>query len=48
MLQAVLDSGYRGRIGILDHRENLDAEESLRENLEGLAKLLADLRTQLP
>ncbi len=48
MLQAVLASGYRGRIGILDHRENLDAEESLRENLEGLAKLVADLRTQLP
>jgi len=48
MLQAVLASGYRGRIGILDHRDELDAEESLRENLEGLARLVSELRPQSP
>jgi len=35
------DIGYKGPIGILDHRDELDAEQSLRENLEGLAKLIA-------
>ncbi len=44
MLQAVLDSGYDGPIGILDHRAELDAEESLRQNLEGLESLLPRLR----
>lgn len=40
MLRALLNSGYHGPIGILDHREELDAEESLRENLEGLDRLI--------
>ena len=39
MLQIVLDSGYSGPIGILDHRPELDAEESLRQNLAGLEKM---------
>ncbi len=39
MLQTVLASGYQGPIGILDHRPELDAEESLRENLDGLEAL---------
>lgn len=39
MLNIVLASGYRGPIGVLDHRPELDAEESLRENLEGLERL---------
>ena len=43
MIQAVLDSGYQGPIGILDHRGAIDAEKSLSENLEGLQKLLAEL-----
>ncbi len=43
ILKMVRDSGYRGRIGILDHRANLDAEKSLRENIEGLKKLLHTL-----
>jgi len=42
MLQTVKASGYEGPIGILDHRSNLDAEESLRQNLDGLRKLVAD------
>jgi sugar phosphate isomerase/epimerase len=40
MLEMIRESGYSGPIGILDHRNELDAEESLKENLEGLAKLV--------
>ncbi|MGI9519063.1 MAG: hypothetical protein ACR2NP_18565 [Pirellulaceae bacterium] len=36
MLTTILQSGYAGPIGILDHRSDLDARESLRQNLEGL------------
>ncbi len=43
MLRIIQRSGYRGPVGILDHRSELDAEESLRQNLEGLKKLLAEL-----
>ncbi len=43
MMQIVLKSGYRGPVGILDHRGAIDAEKSLKENLAGLKKLLAEL-----
>lgn len=39
LLKLLKDSGYAGPIGILDHRNELDAEQSLQENLNGLAKL---------
>lgn len=39
----VRDSGYRGPVGILDHRADTDAETSLRLNLDGLRKLLVDM-----
>ena len=39
MIQTVINSDYQGPIGILDHREELDAEQSLRLNLEGLATI---------
>lgn len=39
LLRTVVRSGYRGPIGILDHREELDAEEALRLNLDGLRSL---------
>jgi sugar phosphate isomerase/epimerase len=39
MIEIVRDAGYQGPIGILDHREEVDAEVSLRANLEGLARL---------
>ena len=42
-LKMIRDSGYRGPIGILDHRGNLDAEKSLKENLDGLETLLRKL-----
>ncbi len=40
MMKAVAASGYAGPIGILDHRNDLDAEESLKQNLEGMKKVL--------
>jgi sugar phosphate isomerase/epimerase len=43
MLQTIRDSGYSGPIGIIHHREDLDAEEGLRQNLEGLQAVLKDL-----
>ena len=36
MIKEVLQAGYTGRIGILDHRNELDARESLLENQAGL------------
>ncbi len=43
MLRVVLESGYSGPIGILDHRADRDTEEVLRENLTGLATVKAEL-----
>jgi hypothetical protein len=43
MMRTVQQAGYRGPIGILDHRPELDSEQSLRENLVGLEKVLAAL-----
>jgi sugar phosphate isomerase/epimerase len=43
VLEMIRDSGYRGPIGILDHRVELDAEESLRQNLTGLQRLLTEM-----
>ena len=40
LLKTVRDSGYDGRIGILDHRTQLDAEVSLKANMDGLRKLV--------
>lgn len=40
MLQIIVESGYDGPIGILDHRPELDAEKSLKQNLTGLENLL--------
>lgn len=46
LLRIILDSGYEGPIGIIDHRADLDAEASLRENLEGLARMLDKLAVE--
>ncbi|MEQ9410127.1 MAG: TIM barrel protein [Fuerstiella sp.] len=43
MLALLRDSGYSGPVGILDHRSELDAEESLRANLNGLRALRGNL-----
>jgi hypothetical protein len=44
MMQIVQQSEYDGPIGILDHRSDVDAEQSLQENLDGLKKVLDRLR----
>ena len=36
MLKVLIESGYEGPVGILDHQGHLDAKESLQDNLEGL------------
>ncbi|MBX3437806.1 MAG: hypothetical protein KF861_09965 [Planctomycetaceae bacterium] len=43
MMRIVLQSGYKGPIGILDHRPEIDAEQSLRENLQGLEQVLREV-----
>ncbi|MDA8697222.1 sugar phosphate isomerase/epimerase [Rubripirellula sp.] len=40
MMRALLASGYRGPVGILDHRNELDARDSLQQNLDGLNDLI--------
>jgi sugar phosphate isomerase/epimerase len=43
ILKTIAASGYRGPIGILGHRGDLDAEEALKQNIEGLKKLLEEM-----
>ena len=40
MLQIIRASGWRGRIGVLCHRTDVDAEEALRRNLAGYDRLV--------
>ncbi len=42
LLRLIRDSGYRGPIGILGHTQN-DVEDQLRDNLDGLDWLVAQL-----
>jgi sugar phosphate isomerase/epimerase len=44
MLKVIRDSGWRGPVGIIDHRPETDSEETLRTNLRGLDRLLKELR----
>ncbi len=44
MMALVRDSGYVGPIGILDHRNELDAAESLSANLAGMREVLQQLK----
>ncbi|WP_207396610.1 hypothetical protein [Bremerella alba] len=46
MIETIVESGYNGPIGILDHRNELDAKESLQENLTGLATVVKELPTE--
>ena len=43
ILRTIRDSGYAGPIGILNHREEIDAETGLKQNLDGLKQLLGKL-----
>ncbi len=40
ILEWIRQCDYRGPVGILDHRQEIDAKESLRQNLDGLDGLL--------
>ena len=40
LIRLIRESGYTGPIGIIGHREELDAEESLKLNLTGLKSVL--------
>ena len=44
MMRQLAESGYRGPIGIIDHRSGVDAQVALRENLDGLVKLREKLK----
>lgn len=47
VLKTIADSGYRGPIGVLGHTDD-DAEERLRDNLDGLEWLKARLEGRSP
>ena len=40
MLRELIAAGYGGPIGILHHRDGVDAEQGLKENLLGIEQLL--------
>ena len=44
MLRTILDSGWRGSVGVLSHRTEVDAAVALRRNMSGLAELVRALR----
>ncbi len=44
MLQTLIDSGYSGPIGILDHRNDTDSKIALKANLDGFKKLSNQLQ----
>ncbi len=43
MLRVLQASGWRGPVGIIDHRPETDSEPTLQEHLAGLARLRAEL-----
>jgi len=43
MIREIIKSGYAGPIGVIDHREQLDARDSLQENLDGLDWVLKEI-----
>lgn len=43
LLKMIKDSGYKGPIGILGHRSEIDAELGLKLNLDGLKRLLKEM-----
>ncbi len=44
LLEIIAKSGYTGPIGILDHRSDTDTQETLQQNLAGLAKLVEQMK----
>lgn len=48
MLRSLLSGGYDGPIGLINHREEMDAGVALRENLSGLHELTQHLLGEAP
>jgi sugar phosphate isomerase/epimerase len=48
MLRVIRDSGWNGPVGILDHLPETDSEETLRDNLQGLERLVRNLDRPAP
>ncbi len=44
MIRIILESGYDGPIGIINHDENRDAKEALLSEIDGLQQVLTQLR----
>ena len=44
MIRTVIESGFSGPIGVIDHREQIDARESLLENISGLQSVRQKLQ----
>ena len=40
MIQTLIDSGYSGPIGVIDHRDDLDSKVALHDNIVALEKML--------
>lgn len=45
LLRTIRDSGWRGPVGIIDHRVETDSEETLKHNLRGLDWLRKELES---
>lgn len=43
MIQTVINSGYAGPIGIIDHRNELDSKTAFQDNIKGLKSLLDEM-----
>ena len=43
MMKSLQESGYQGPIGLIHHREEIDAETGLQENIAGMQQILTDL-----
>ena len=46
MLQTLVELGYEGPYGILNHQHDVDAKQGLQANLTGLEAVLATLKTE--
>ncbi|MES2693591.1 MAG: TIM barrel protein [Verrucomicrobiota bacterium] len=48
LMKVIAESGWRGPIGVLCHRTDVDAEEALQRNMAGVATLAAKLAAEPP
>ena len=46
LIKIIINSGYKGPVGILDHVKNRDSEKVLQENLSGLDEILKSLAAE--